>query len=178
MSSNFKKILKILAEKPAVPVEVVTNPSLSPLIKGEKGSREKYALTRTVKGLVEGGYAEMLDSGRGSYLRLTKEGKTRLDTIRLEGEYMLVPQSWDGMWRIIILDLDESRKNEREALRYLLKKANFVCVKNTVWISYLPYEHLFENIKKDLGLTTELMIIVTDNLDSETRLAFLEALKK
>jgi len=178
MSSQIKKILKILAEKPAVPVEVVTNPSLSPLIKGEKGSREKYALIRTVKGLVEGGYAEMLDSGRGSYLRLTKEGKTRLDTIRLEGNDMLVPQTWDGQWRIIILDLDEERKSEREALRYLLKKANFVCVKNTVWISHLPYEHLFENIKKDLGLTTELMIIVTDQLDPETRLAFLEALKK
>src|SRR3989344_1407010 len=178
MSSQIKKILKILAEKPAVPVEVITNPSESPLIKREKGSKEKYALARSVKGLVEGGYAELLESGRGSYLRLTKKGKTKLDTMRLEGDDMLVPQTWDGLWRIIILDLDEPRKNEREALRYLLKKANFVCVKNTVWISHLPYEHLFENIKKDLGLTTELMIIVTDQLDPETRLAFLEALKK
>src|SRR3989338_803952 len=105
--SNIKKILKILAEKPAVPVESITNPSESPLIKGDKGSKEKYALARSVKGLVEGGYAEMLDSGRGSYLRLTKKGKTKLDILRLEGDDMLVPQSWDGQWRIIILDLGE-----------------------------------------------------------------------
>jgi hypothetical protein len=76
------------------------------------------------------------------------------------------------------LDMPEDRKSEREALRYLLKKANFICVKNTVWISPYPYEHLFTNIKKDLGIGNELMIIVTDKLDSETNLAFLEAIKK
>lgn len=172
MSSQIKKILKILAEKPAVPLNQITTPM--PLLPKEG----KYALARSLKNLTKEGYVEILDSGRESYARLTRRGKTKLDTIRLEGSDMLIPQSWDGMWRIIILDLDESRKNEREALRYLLKKANFVCVKNTVWISYLPYEHLFENIKKDLGLTTELMIIVSGELDPETRRAFLEALKK
>ncbi len=33
------------------------------------------------------------------------------------------------------------------------------------------------NIKKDLGLTTELMILVTDKLDDETSLAFLAAVR-
>ncbi|MEK7569751.1 MAG: hypothetical protein AAB500_02590 [Patescibacteria group bacterium] len=169
MSSNIRKILKLLAEKPAIPVET---------LKDRNDPKASYALARTARALVTGGYVEMLNSSRESYLRLTKKGKTRLDTIRLEGDGMPVAQNWDGKWRIIILDIDEARKSEREALRYLLKKANFVCVKNTVWISHLPYEHLFENIKKDLGLTTELMILVTDNLDPETRLAFLEALKK
>jgi len=163
--NKVKKILKLLAERPAVPLSEIA----------PKGA---YPLTRAVKGLVAGGYVEMLDSGRGSFVRLTKRGKTKLDAIRLEADEALVAQTWDGRFRIVILDLDESRKNEREALRYLLKKANFVCVKNTVWISHLPYEHLFENIKKDLGLTTELMILVTDKLDPATRLAFLEALKK
>ena len=76
------------------------------------------------------------------------------------------------------MDLPEERKSEREALRYLLKKANFAAVKNSVWISPFPYENLFENIKKDLGLTTELMIMVTDKIDPETKSAFFEAMKK
>ena len=168
-SSHTKKILKILAEKPAIPVRV---------IKENENPKTAYALTRSLKNLIEAGHAEMLDSGREDYVRLTKKGKTRLDTLRLLGDDALVPQSWDGYWRIIILDLPEERKSEREALRYLLKKANFVCIKNTVWISPLPYEHLFTNIKKDLDFSTELMIIVTNKLDDETRLAFLQAIKK
>ena len=166
--SYTKKILKILAEKTAIPVRI---------IKETDDPKTSYALSRSLRNLVEAGYAEVLDSGREDYARLTKKGKSRLNTLRLEGEDALVPATWDGLWRIIILDIPEERKPERESLRYLLKKAGFVCIKNTVWVSPRPYENLFINIKKDLSLTTELMIIVTDKLDEDTRIAFLQAIK-
>ena len=163
------KILKILAEKPAISLQE---------IKQNKDPKISYALARSIKNLVESGYAEMRQSDNQKYLKITKKGKSKLNCIKLEGEEALVPGTWDGFWRIIILDIPEERKNEREALRYLLKKANFTCIKNTVWISPHPYEHLFTNIKKDLNLGTNLIIIVTDKLDPETNLAFLESVKK
>ena len=165
-----KAILKLLTEKSAISVDNLTIKDTIP--------STKYALTRSVKNLIEAGYAEMHDSPQQKYIRITPKGKSKYNSIRLEGEDILVPTVWDGLWRIIILDMPEDRKSEREALRYLLKKANFVCIKNTVWISPYPYEHLFKNIKKDLNLTTELMIITTSNLDEETNLAFLKAVKK
>ena len=159
-----KAILKILAEKSAIPLD---------LIKSNKDPKIDYAMTRSVKNLIDSGCVEMLQSDNKKYLKLTKKGKNKLNCIKLEGEEALVSNTWDGLWRIIILDIPEERKNEREALRYLLKKANFVCIKNTVWISPHPYEHLFMNIKKDLNLGTELMIIVTDKIDEETKKNFL-----
>lgn len=168
MSSHSRKILKILGEKPAVPLEA---------LKVAEEAKTSYALARSAKNLVEAGFAELVNSGREEYLRITKKGKNKLNSLLLEAGDALVPTAWDGLWRIIILDIPEERKSEREALRYLLKKANFVCIKNTVWISPLPYENLFINIKKDLNLSTELMIIVTDKLDEETNRAFLEAVK-
>ena len=164
-----KTILKVLAEKPAVPLES---------LKENPDSKISYAFARSAKNLVESGHAELINSGHQDFIRLTQKGKSKLNAMRLEGEDVLVPTTWDGFWRILILNMPEDRKNEREALCYLLKKANFVCIKNTVWISPLPYENLFTNIKKDLGLTTELMILVTNKLDEETNLAFLNAIKK
>lgn len=176
MSNYTKKILQILSKKPAISVEdlVLGVPST---IEG-KNSKSKYALTRAVKNLAETGFVDIIDSGHQSYAKLTPKGKNKLNSMKLMGDEALVSATWDGFWRIIILDLPEERKAERESLRYLLKKANFVCIKNTVWISPHPYENLFANIKKDLSLTTELMILVTDKLDPETHLAFLEAIKK
>lgn len=162
-----KDILKILAKKPAISIDSIK----------EENPKKNYALARSIKSLVESGCVEIHKSDNQKYLKITSKGKSKLNTIQLEGEETLVPRTWDGFWRIIILDLPEERKNEREALRYLLKKANFVCVKNTVWVSPQPYENLFTNIKKDLNLETELMIIVTDKLDSETNLAFLKAVR-
>ena len=163
-----KDILKILAEKPAI--------SLDSLKQG-KDQKTNYAIARSIKNLMDAGCVEVVKSDRQNYLKITNKGKNKLNSIRLEGEEALVSTNWDGFWRIIILDIPENRKSEREALRYLLKKANFVCIKNTVWISPFPYENLFTNLKKDLGLETELMIIVTDKIDPETNLAFIKATK-
>lgn len=168
MSNHSKKILKKLSEKPAVKVE---------FLKESEDPKTSYALSRALKNLIDSGYVEKFDSPHESFAKLSKAGRAKLNVMNLEGDGMLVPSTWDGLWRIIILDLDESRKSEREALRYLLKKANFACIKNTVWVSPHPYEYLFMNIKKDLGLTTELMIVVTDKLDEETQKAFLASLK-
>jgi len=181
-----KDILKFLAEKPAIPVSELKKKIMpfSPLITTpnpllyKEGSKNSYALNRSLKNLVESGCVEIHNSDNQKYLKITKKGQGKLNCIKLEGEEALVSNTWDGFWRMIILDLPENRKSEREALRYLLKKANFICIKNTVWISPYPYEHLFTNIKKDLDLGTELMIIVTDKIDPETNLAFLEAIKK
>jgi len=127
---------------------------------------------------MEIGCAEIIKSDNQSYLKITKKGLNKLNCIKLSGDEALVPNTWDGFWRIIILDIPENRKHERDALRYLLKKANFICIKNTVWISPHPYENLFTNIKKDLNLGTELMILVTNKLDPETNLAFIKSLTK
>ncbi len=168
MSSNSRKILRKLSSKPAVSVEELKTGDI----------KTSYALARSLKNLVEGGYAEIHKTERQNYAKITSLGKTRLNSMTLENADALVPQTWDGFWRIILLDLPESRKSERESLRYLLKKAGFVCLKNSAWISPYPYEHLFMNIKKDLGFSAEMMIIVTQFVDEETKKVLFEAFGK
>ena len=162
-----KKIIRALGEKNAVPVNTIVDGTIT----------EKYALTRSLKNLRDAGLVEHISSGQNDYARLTKEGKKKMHSLKLDSDTMLVNTSWDGFWRIILLDLPEARKSERVSLRYLLKKAGFVCLKNSAWISPFPYEYLFENIKKDLGLTTEMIIIVSEKIDEISKNAFLENFK-
>jgi DNA-binding transcriptional regulator PaaX len=171
--SFSKKILKLLAEKPAISV-----PELVERVSTQKASKVGLgAISRSLKGLLDTGLIEQSFSGQNEYARLTKEGKKKVYSLSLGEDTTTVSPAWDGKWRIVLLDLPEARKDEREALRYLLKKAGFQCLKNSVWISPFPYEHLFTNIKKDFGLTTELMVFVTDNIDTETKQAFFDLAK-
>ena len=169
-----KKILKILGEKSAISL-----PELAKRVNIEECSQNsKYAITRSLKGLREAGLVEQIPSPQNEYARLTKEGRKKMHSLELESDTTLVNTSWDGFWRIILLDLPENRKSERESLRYLLKKAGFMCLKNSAWISPFPFEHLFMNIKKDLGLTTEMMIIVTEFIDEESKKVLFETFGK
>lgn len=168
------KILKILGQKSAISL-----PEITERVGSEECSKnESYAITRSIKGLREAGLIEQIPSSQNEYARLTKEGKKKVHSLQLDSDTTLVNTSWDGFWRIILLDLPENRKSERESLRYLLKKAGFVCLKNSAWISPFPFEHLFTNIKKDLGLTTEMMIIVTEHIDEESKKVLFETFGK
>ncbi len=171
-TSYSKNILKLLAQKKAVAI-----PELVERISPQNIEKQSnYAIYRALKTLQDTGFLEKNFSGQQEYVRLTESGKKKLHSINLDTATALVDPTWDGKWRIIMLDISDDRKAERESLRYLLKKADFVCLKNSVWISKQPFEHLFSNIKKDLGLTTEILIIVTDTVDQETETAFMSAL--
>ena len=166
--TNFtKKILNSLAGKKAVSMPDIKALLTSKSPQPEAG-KHSYAVTRSIKNLADSGLVERLEGGQDDYLRLTKEGRMKATSNKLDATSSLVNPAWDGKWRIILLDLPEARKAEREALRYLLKKAGFILLKNSVWISPHPFEYLFENLKRDFNLTTELIIIVTDKIDAIT----------
>ena len=174
MKNYSKNILKILGQKTAISL-----PELEKQINTQEYSKNpKYAITRSLKGLRDAGLIEQIPSPQNEYARLTKEGRKKMHSLELDSNTAIINTSWDGFWRIILLDLPENRKSERESLRYLLKKAGFVCLKNSAWISPYPFEHLFTNIKKDLGLTTEMIIIVTQFLDEETKKVLFETFGK
>lgn len=172
------KILRILGQKTAISLPALTKNVREQAGLPEFNKNSLYAITRSLKGLTEAGLIEQITSPHNEYARLTPEGKKRVNSLKLDSDTTLVNTSWDGFWRIILLDLPENRKSERESLRYLLKKAGFVCLKNSAWISPFPFEHLFTNIKKDLGLTTEMMIIVTEHIDEESKKVLFETFGK
>jgi len=172
-------VLKILGHKRAMTLENLKNEAEIGLLGTTMGkTKPKYTVSRTIKNLLNGGFVESLLSDKKEYLRLTNIGKKKFLSGELVNGMLPIPATWDGFWRIIILDLPEDRKNEREAIRYLLKKAGFACIKNTVWVSPYPFEYFFTNIKKDLELTNEIIIIKTDSLDPDTEKTLIKTFKK
>ena len=139
------------------------------VIGGEKDStKAKYAVNRALKSMVEKEVIEQHETEQSSFLSLTAQGRQKLRNIKLSSKNHLVSTNWDGYWRIVIVDIPESRKKEQDAFRYILKKAQFVQLKASIWISPFPLEHMLINMKKDLKLNEELMIFVTDKLDPGT----------
>lgn len=161
------KILTIISGRPAISLK-----ELKKCLVNNK--KDLYAFNRSIKNMADLGLLETKKSDNEIYIRITAKGRQKLTSLKLENKKGLVSKNWDGRWRIILLDLPENRKSERDSIRYLLKKAGFVCLKNSAWISPYPFEHLFENIKKDLKLTNEIIIITTNSVDTASEKYFFE----
>ncbi len=131
-------------------------------------TKPKYMINRAIKKMIADDVISEHETDFSSFLSLTKTGRNKLRTMKLSSHNHLVSTDWDGYWRIVIVDIPESRKSERDAIRYILKKAQFVQIKNSMWISPFPMEHMMIGMKEDLDLQEELMIFVTDKLDPGT----------
>ncbi len=140
----------------------------------ERKVKPRYLVNRAIKNMVDGDILEQHDTEQSSFVSLSSLGRHKLRNIKLSSKNHLVSTAWDGYWRMVILDFPDEGKSERDALRYILKKAQFVQLKNSIWISPFPLEHMLIAMKRDLKLQNEIMIIVTDKLDSETEGFFVE----
>ncbi len=134
--------------------------------------KPRYLVNRAIKNMVDGNMLNQHNSEQSSFISLSSLGRHKLRNIKLSSKNHLVPTVWDGYWRIVILDFADDQKSEKDALRYILKKAQFVQLKNSIWISPFPLEHMMISMKKDLKLGDEIMVIVSDKLDSETEELF------
>lgn len=172
-SSIQKRILEIISGKRAVKTDAVA--AEVQLLLEKESPETRYAVNRALKNMHERGLIELHSTGRSRFSRLTSKGRRRLRSFKLDDSHQLAPMSWDGYWRIVMLSIPEERKDERDAFRYLLKKANFVCTKNAMWISPYPLEHLLENLKTDFGFTDEVMVIVSNQIDHKTEQYFVDS---
>jgi len=174
--TNIQKlILRFLNKKKAVDIDDITE-NIATILGGDidRKTEPRYIVKRTIKKLAEDGHIEIHETERSAFVNMTNIGRNKLRNLYLSSDDHLIPTSWDGKWRIVILDIPESDKQSRDALRYILKKAHFQCLKNSVWISPYPFEHLLSGMKQDLGLTDELIVIVTDDLDPITQNILIE----
>lgn len=140
----------------------------------ERKVKPKYLINRALKKMVDDEMVEEHTTERSSFLSLGSSGRQKLRSIKLSSQNHLTATTWDGYWRMVIVDIPESRKKDQDAIRYLLKKAQFVQIKSAVWISPYPMEHMMINIKQDMGLEEDVLVLVTDKLDVHTEKLLME----
>ncbi|TSC94304.1 MAG: phenylacetic acid degradation operon negative regulatory protein [Candidatus Berkelbacteria bacterium Athens1014_28] len=91
-----------------------------------------------VKYLRRMGYIQTFVDKNQKYLELTKKGKLRGELFKKEIKEIRHPIKWDGKFRLVIFDVPEKHKTERDLLRSKLKQLNFIQIQKSV------YAHPFE----------------------------------
>ncbi len=103
------------------------------------------------------------------FLRLTSIGEKTLRKLTLS-EAVRKPQRWDGKWRVLIFDIPEQRKALREKVRSFLLTVGFVHLQHSVWIYPYDCEDLIVLVKADLHVGKEVLYMIVDSLENDSRL--------
>lgn len=145
---------------------ILTNPAfLAPAIliaRYSNANINKGKLSRSVSYLKQQKYISVTQKGNKYKLKLTNRGKERAVLYSLQSTLLnklTHNKKWDKKWRIVIFDIKTERRNERDALRRMLKRSGFKQLQKSTWI--YPFD-----CKDEVSLTKDFFGIK----DSECRL--------
>lgn len=127
----------------------------------------KYDANRSLKGLLSSGLVIFTEKNGKKYLKLTEKGKLKLICLEKFNFKLNKPQKWDKKWRIVIFDIPQSRKSQREKLRFTLKKIGFVKLQHSVWVYPYDCEELITLLKLDFKIGKDILYIIADKIEND-----------
>ncbi|MFY9492898.1 MAG: CRISPR-associated endonuclease Cas2 [Minisyncoccia bacterium] len=97
------------------------------------------SLKRAIKTLYQSRLIETKEHPNGSMtVVLSENGKRKALSYNMDTMTVKKPSTWDGRWRMVMFDIPDKRKKEREVLRSLLKQLGFVQYQESAFI--IPYK--------------------------------------
>jgi len=124
-------------------------------VKAKRKSLQNLLLRLATKKLIE-----IEGRKRQRSFKLTQKGLTNL--LSKFPQVKFHDQKWDGMWRIIIYDIEETSRTLRNRLRSKLRQLGFNIVQKSVWFAPYPIENELEKFLKEEKLWEKIMIFKTE----------------
>ena len=131
-------------------------------------TNRRYYTKNTLQKFIDDGLVEFVRSKNNrKYLCLTTGGMKRLNRYRFEGFKIDKPFMWDGKWRLIIFDIKEIRRGDRNLIRKLLEKMGFRKLQNSAWVHPYDCEEMLNLLKINLGLNRDVLYLVVEKLEND-----------
>ena len=137
---------------------------------GKKQPRHrKYYISKVIAHLIKKGLLSKSTQGDIPIIRLTETGKVMLARYRAREKILKPPQNWDGTWHIIIYDVREWRRKDRDRFRIELNYFGFVPIQRSVWVSPHDHEDLITLIKADYKIGKDILYIKANYIENEAK---------
>lgn len=126
---------------------------------------DKYR--RTVRDLHNRGLLKVTLKNNKKFLQLTKKGELQ---VLLEKAKLATKSKWDGKWRLVMFDIPERSKDQRNVFRSLLKSNNFYKLQASVYISPSPLNREAIIFLNKTHLIDFIRILRIDEMDNDLEL--------
>ncbi|MEK7535496.1 MAG: CRISPR-associated endonuclease Cas2 [Patescibacteria group bacterium] len=135
------------------------------LVSGGLKKRPTSTISKSLKGLLDGGYVIFRDTERGKKLEITNKGRNYLTLIESDEFIFKKPKKWDKKFRLVIFDIKEEKRGDRRRLRDFLRKIGFMRLQNSVWVYPYDCEDLITLIKSEFRIGKGVLYVIVDSIE-------------
>jgi len=131
-------------------------------------TRDRYYVKTAIGRLVNRGLIIFKENKRGKkYLAITDKGRRELLKYQLGELVIKKPQHWNGQWQVIVFDIKELRRGDRDCLRLKLTQLGFVRLQNSVWVHPYDCEESIVLLKSYFGFGKDLLYLSVDRIEND-----------
>lgn len=128
---------------------------------GKVPRRNQEKLKSAVRRLEEKGLLRIGQNG----ISLTDKGERYIQMTALRP---VQPTQWDKKWRVVIFDIQEHKKKQRNLLRDTLIRIGFWKLQNSVWVYPYDCEELIVLLKTDYRFGKEVLYMIVDKIERDS----------
>ena len=118
-----------------------------------KNKYQKRQFTTTFHRLRRNNLLKIERQGHEVAISLTPKGKEVAGYMEIEKLKIQRSKRWDGLWRVVVFDIAELRRFERNAFRGMLREIGFVHFQKSVWVQPFPCKREVDILRNFFGLS-------------------------
>ena len=171
INPKVKDVLKLLAVG-AILTTVILFPGIAaigPLIKEEQERREKKEwekfnlrrLRQVIKRLEKQKEVEISNG----MVKITNKGKKKVLKYNLDN--MELKRKTDGKWRVIVYDIANLKKFQRELFRETLKRLKFLKLQKSVYLTPFVCDDEIEYLRQLFNIGSEVIVLKVTEIENE-----------
>lgn len=127
--------------------------------------RQIESIKRSRDVLIEKGLLE----NKNDQLKITQGGKRYLFRCLSLGDNKKLNKNkkWDGKWRVLIFDIPENRRFDRNNIRQALVSIGFIRLQDSVWIYPYSCENLISLLKAETETEGDVLYMIVEALEND-----------
>lgn len=161
-----KDLLIILAAGGFVSLALIA-PPLAGMIGKEIKWRERTKFNQRLERLKKRKLINITYHHDGTKVEITQDGRKKALEYKFEEMKIKKPSRWDGKWRIVIFDVAENKRKQRDRLREKLKEIGFITLNESVLIYPYPCQDEVEFVRQVFGVGAEVTYLTTERFEND-----------
>ena len=110
-----------------------------------------------------------MENNQGT-IELSSKGKDRVSLILAKEYEYQYPEKWDGKWRIVIFDIPDKKKKNREIFREKLKEIGCFQLQESVFVFPFDFKEIVDYFKSVFMIRPCVQYIIANNIETEVNL--------
>lgn len=130
--------------------------------------RQIESIKRSKDKLIEKGLLEL----KNDRLSITQHGRRYLLKCLSLGDNKELnkKKKWDKKWRVIIFDIPETRRFDRDNIRQALISLGFLRLQDSVWVYPYNCEDLINLLKTDTETEKDVIYMIVDQVENDEQI--------